>query len=107
MHSHNTYHLTWVSLNMDVGYHFMAVTAKHSHCSLPWTGSPFLTLNAPRSGVAAERSYPMLKEWRLRGRRRAERSYSMFKVRRGGHEEIPLVQGKEQQQHFAGAAIKR
>ena len=26
--------------------------------------------------------------------RRAERSYSMFKVRRGGGEEIPLVQGK-------------
>ena len=23
-----------------------------------------------------------------------ERSYSTFKVRRGGHEEIPLVQGK-------------
>ena len=38
---------------------------------------------------------------------RAERSYSMFKVRRGGHEEIPLVQGKEQQLRFAGAAMKR
>ena len=31
----------------------------------------------------------------------------MFKVRRGGSEEIPLVQGKEQQLHFAGAALKR
>ena len=39
--------------------------------------------------------------------RRAERSYSMFKVRRGGHEEIPLVQGKEQRLYFAGAAMKR
>ena len=39
--------------------------------------------------------------------RRAERSYSTFKVRRGGSEEIPLVQGKEQQLHFAGAAMKR
>ena len=39
--------------------------------------------------------------------RRAERSYSMFKVRRGGREEIPLVQGKEQWLHFAGAAVKR
>ena len=28
-------------------------------------------------------------------------------VRRGGGEEIPLVQGKEQQLHFAGAAVKR
>ena len=43
----------------------------------------------------------------LHGHRRAKRSYSMFKVRRGGGEEIPLVQGKEQQPHFAGAAVKR
>ena len=30
-----------------------------------------------------------------------------MKVREGGGEEIPLVQGKEQQLHFAGAALKR
>ena len=29
------------------------------------------------------------------------------KIRRGGHEEIPLTQGKEQQLRFAGAAMKR
>ena len=29
------------------------------------------------------------------------------KVRRGGGEEIPLVQGKEQQLRFAGTAVKR
>ena len=52
-------------------------------------------------------SNPMSKEWWLHGCRRAKRSYSMFKVRRGGGEEIPLVQGKEQQLHFAGAAMKR
>ena len=28
-------------------------------------------------------------------------------VRRGGGEEIPLVKGKEQWLHFAGAAVKR
>ena len=39
--------------------------------------------------------------------RRAKRSYSTFKVRRGSREEIPLVQGKEQQLRFAGAAVKR
>ena len=49
----------------------------------------------------------MSKEWWLHGCRRAKRSYSTFKVRRGGHEEIPLVQGKEQWLHFAGAALKR
>ena len=31
----------------------------------------------------------------------------MFKVRRGGGEEIPLIQGKEQRLRFAGAAMKR
>ena len=41
------------------------------------------------------------------GCRRAKRSYSTFKVRRGSHEEKPLVQGKEQWLHFAGAAVKR
>ena len=49
----------------------------------------------------------MFKEWWLRGCRRAERSYSTFKVRRGGPGEIPLIQGKEQWLHFAGAAVKR
>jgi len=38
------------------------------------------------------------------GCRRAERSYSTFKVRRGSCEEITLVQGKEKQLCFAGAA---
>ena len=49
----------------------------------------------------------MSKERWLWGRRRSERSYFMFKVRRSGSEEIPLVQGKEQWLHFAGAAVKR
>ena len=44
----------------------------------------------------------MSKEWWLRGRRRAKRSYSTLKVRRGD-----LFQGKEQQLCFAGAAVKR
>ena len=30
-----------------------------------------------------------------------------MKVKKGGGEEIPLVQGKEQQLHLAGAAVKR
>ena len=30
-----------------------------------------------------------------------------MKVRKGGQEEIPLIQGKEQQLCFAGAALKR
>ena len=49
----------------------------------------------------------MSKERWLHGRRRAKSKYSTFKVRRGGSEELPLVQGKEQRLRFAGAAVKR
>ena len=56
----------------------------------------------PRSRAAAKRIYLMSKERQLRGCRRAERSYSTFKVRRSD-----LVQGTEQQLRFAGAAVKR
>ena len=45
-------------------------------------------------------------EWWLSRHRRAERSYPKL-VRNGGSKEIPLVQGKEQQLCFAGAAMKR
>ena len=50
MPSCNTYHLTWVSLTLDVGNLFMAVPVKPSCCSLPWTRGisspqPLLTLN--------------------------------------------------------------
>ena len=30
-----------------------------------------------------------------------------MKVRKGGGEEIPLIQSKEQQLHFAGVAVRR
>ena len=46
-------------------------------------------------------------EWLLHGHRRTKRSYSTFKVRRGSRKKIPLIQGKEQQLHFAGAPVKR
>ena len=49
----------------------------------------------------------MSKEWWLCGCRRVERSYSTFKIKRGGHEEICLIKGKEHQLCFAGAATKR
>ena len=52
--------------------------------------------------MAAQWSNPTSKERWLHGHRRAERRYSMFKVRRGN-----LIQGKEQQLCFAGEAVKR
>ena len=48
----------------------------------------------------------MSKERWLCRHRRAERSYFMFKVGRGGGEEISLIQGKEQWLCFAGAAVE-
>ena len=50
MPSYNTYHLTWVSLTLGMGYLFTAAPAKHSCCSLPWirgisSPPPFLTSN--------------------------------------------------------------
>ena len=46
----------------------------------------------------------MSKEWWLCRCRRAERSYSTFKVRRGDGEEIPLVQGKRNPSKTVGVA---
>ena len=43
------------------------------------------------------------KRW-LCGYRRAERSYSTFKVRRGGREEILLIQGERNPSKTAGVA---
>ena len=46
-------------------------------------------LPTPRSGVAVERSNPASTERLLHGWRRAGRSYSTFKVRRGGLRRYP------------------
>ena len=70
-------------------------------------GETWRSYPSPKVGAAAERSHPISKERWLRGCRRAKRSYSTFKVRRDGSEEIPLVQDKEQWLCFAGAAMKR
>ena len=68
--------------------------------------TPEVRAVAERSEVraAAERSYPRSKEQQLRGCTRAKRSYSTFKVRRGGREEIPLVQGKRNPSKTIGVA---
>ena len=74
---------------------------------MPKERRPRGATSCPRSGAAVESSNPMSKDWWLQGCRRAWRSYSTFKVRRGSGEEIPLIQGKEQQLHFARTAVKR
>ena len=56
------------------------------------------------SSEAPGRSYPRSKKRWLPGHRRAERSYSTFKDRRGGSEETPLVQGKRNPSKTVGVA---
>ena len=92
----------WISLQFKGLSRVFSNTTVQNQGRWPGRATP-----RPRSGVAAERNNPTSKDQWLQGCRRAERSYSTFKVRRGGGEEIPLVQGKEQQLRFAGAAVKR
>ena len=61
----------------------------------------------PRPGEAAGRSNPKCKEQWLRGRQEGLEELSHVEGQEGWREEIPLIQGKEQQLHFAGAAMKR
>ena len=58
----------------------------------------------PKLGAAAGRSNPRSKERWLHSCRRAKRRYFMFKVRRGGGEEIPHVQGKRNSSKLVGVA---
>ena len=54
MLSCNTYHLTWVSLTLDMGYLFRAAPAKRSRCSFTLNEGYHLTAAPPdlEHGVA-------------------------------------------------------
>ena len=54
--------------------------------------------------MAAKRSNLTSREQQLQGHRRAKRSYSTFKVRRGGRDAIPLIQGKRNPSKKIGVA---
>ena len=79
----------------------------------------FYATPRPRSGEAAERSYPTPEVrgggWeeqpQIQGvaaalEQEGDEELLHIQDRRGGHEGIPLVQGKEQWLRFAGAAMK-
>ena len=68
-------------------------------------GSSWEQPPTPEARASGREEHPE-ERW-LRRHRRAWRSYPTLKVRNGGGEEITLVQGKEQQLCFAGAAVKR
>ena len=87
----------------------MAAAQKHGQEELPVTQGQGRRPREPgcNGTGAAERSNPTSKKQWMHGRKWVERRYSTFKVRRGGREEIPLIQGKEQKLYFAGGAMKR
>ena len=121
-------------LTLDEGY-VLTATLPDLQCGIASLGPPVPTqppllgcgvrgggqqCQAATAPGAAERSYPTSevrgggqrtnptsKEWWLHRCKKAYRSYPKLKVRRGGAEEIPLIQGKEQQLRCAGAAVKR
>ena len=90
----------WTSI-----FHLRAQEGQEELLHIP--GSYAILLFTVSDLASITRSKPTSQKLRLWRHRRARRSYSMFKVRRGSHEEIPLVQGKEQWLRFAGAAVKR
>ena len=57
--------------------------------------------HTPKVKGSSREELPTSTEWLLHGCRRAERSYSMFKVRRGAcwrsHKEIPMSKVRETQ----------
>ena len=55
---------------------------------LRFTGAAVKSYPTPKVRVAAKRSNPMFKERQLHGCRRAQSSYSMFKVRRGNSSKV-------------------
>ena len=75
----------------------MLLTNLFSAASFPFCFQSFSAL-----GSFPERSNPPSKEQQLHWHRRAERSYSTSKVRRGGHEDIPLIQGKRNPSKMVG-----
>ena len=111
----NTYHLTWVSPTLDMGHLFSL--PQQSVAAAPYLGwgvSPhgrtmqkgtscdgqctsMAERSYPRSevGAVAEKSNPTSKEQLLWGCRRAESSYSTFKVRRHCHEKTKECWGEK------------
>ena len=69
---------------------------------IPWTEKPgrLQSMGLPRVGHDSVTSLSLFTYIP----RRADRSYSTFKVRRGGSEEIPLVQGKRNPSKMVGVA---
>ena len=69
MPSCNIYHLTWVSLTLDVGYLFTAAQVKHSHCSFICIGIkqyPVVDVTGDRSKVRCCKEQYCIRTWNVR-----------------------------------------
>ena len=101
--SWNTSTVFWAVQIFDSSHPFTSPPSCARAAAAPWTWGCSSRPPPLTSGVA---KLLLVTAPDLR-RGLAQESYSTFKVRTGGPEEIPLVQGKEQRLRFAGAAVKR
>ena len=86
-----------MSLLLNMLFRLVITFLPRSKCLLiSWLQSPSAVILEPKTELLA------VQKWRA-----AERSYPTSKVRSSSCEDIPHLQGKEQQLHFAGAAVKR
>ena len=69
---------------------------RNKHLLISWLQSPSAVILEPKKEPLA-----------VQEQRAVERSYPTSKVRSSSHVDIPHLQGKEQQLHFTGAAVKR
>ena len=100
MPSCNTYHLTWVSLTLDVGYLGCDGRTKHGREELPHVRGQGQKLGGPHARkAAAKRSYPtsesgaVAKSARLQQRKNSREELPKSEVRGGGWEDQPHIQG--------------
>ena len=103
MPSCNTYHLTWVSLTLDMGYLFTAAPAKRSCCSLPWTRG--ISLPPPTSKV---RETQVRRLGVARGHQRADtlKTYSQ-ETRQSNHTRTTALSNSMKLSHAPGATQDR
>ena len=69
MPSRNTYHLTWVSLTLDVGYLFTAAQVKRSRCSficIDIKQYPVVDVTGDRSKVRCCKEQYCIRTWNVR-----------------------------------------
>ena len=86
------------------GCHSSGAAAKTSFPTLRAGATAERSSHTPEDRGCGREEQPQFQGATAAGRRRAERNYSTFKIRRGGREEIPHVRGKRNPSKMVGVA---